>query len=63
MNSVQYIKAAVQINSNAICWAQALLPLSPLQQAGLTGRIYSEGTGFRPCSLATEVSDCTALLP
>lgn len=37
------------------CWAQALLPLSPLQQANLSGRIYSEGTGVRNCSLAMTV--------
>ena len=63
MNSKQYIKAAVQINSNAICWAQALLPLSPPRQANASGRIYSEGTGFGSRSLAAKVSGPSALLP
>ena len=66
MNSKQYIVVAKQINSNAIYniflshensrWAEALLPLSPLHQASLSGRIYSEGTGFGNRSLAMKVS-------
>lgn len=59
MNSKQYIKTAVQINSNTIyicitcklMLGTGIVTFIPPAAGQLVWRIYSEGTGFRDRSL------------